>query len=296
MDSATYTQKTRPFLKWAGGKTQLLDEIDARLPKEEIESGQIDTYIEPFVGGGALFFYITQNCPQFKRFFLFDINQDLVNCYNAIKRNISSIITELHKLENRYLKSNEITRHNMFYRIRDEFNQDRLPAKLIFLNKTCYNGLYRVNRNNEFNVPFGHYINPAICDEENLHAVSAILQNTEIISADFEESEKYTNKHCFIYLDPPYRPISRTASFTSYTKGNFTDNDQIRLAKFCERINQKGSKFLLSNSDPKNEDPNDCFFEKKFSEFKIERIKASRAINCIATKRGAINELLVMNY
>jgi len=290
------TKKAKPFLKWAGGKTQLLDEIDIRLPKKEIESGHIDTYIEPFVGGGALFFHIAQKYPQFQRFFLFDINHDLVNCYNAIKRNVASIIADLHKLENRYLRSNEKARHDMFYRIRDEFNIDRLPAKLIFLNKTCFNGLFRVNKNNEFNVPFGGYKNPTICDEENLYAVSAIVQNAEIISADFEKSEQYTNKHCFVYLDPPYRPISRTSSFTSYAKGDFAESDQIRLAGYCKRIHKRGVKFLLSNSDPKNENPTDLFFEKHYGEFKIERAKASRAINCVGAKRGAVNELLVTNY
>jgi DNA adenine methylase len=296
IEFGTGIQKARPFLKWAGGKTQLLDEIDSRLPKEEIKSGLIDTYIEPFVGGGALFFHVVQKYSQFQRFLLFDINQDLVNCYNAIKDDVYSVVSELKRLERRYLRSNEIARKVMFYRLRDEFNLDRSPAKMIFLNKTCYNGLYRVNRNNEFNVPFGSYKNPTICDEENLVAVSTVLKNTDIISADFEESERHINEHCFVYLDPPYRPISSTASFTSYARGDFSETDQIRLADFCKRIKQKGAKFLLSNSDPKNEDPNDCFFEKHFSEFRIERVKASRAINCIAEKRGAINEILVTNH
>jgi DNA adenine methylase len=296
IESGVETQKARPFVKWAGGKTQLLDEIDARLPKEEIESGLINTYIEPFVGGGALFFHIAQKYTQFQRFLLFDINQDLVNCYNAIKDDFASITADLQKLQDHYLRANETARRELFYRIRNEFNHDRSPAKMIFLNKTCYNGLYRVNRNNEFNVPFGGYKNPTICDEENLKATSIVLQNAEIIAADFEESEKYINKHSFVYLDPPYRPISPTASFTSYAKGDFSEEDQIRLAKFCERIKQKGTKFLLSNSDPKNGNSKDQFFKDQYKNFKTERVKAIRAINCQGTGRGMISELLILNY
>jgi DNA adenine methylase len=291
IESGVETQKARPFLKWAGGKTQLLDEIDIRLPNKEIESGQIDTYVEPFVGGGALFFHITQKYPQFQRFLLFDVNQDLVNCYNAIKDDVVSVVAELQKLEKRYLRANETAHRDMFYHIRDEFNKDRSPAKLIFLNKTCYNGLYRVNRNNEFNVPFGGYKNPTICDEENLGAASTVLQNAEVIAADFEESEQYINKHCFVYLDPPYRPISPTASFTSYAKGNFSEADQIRLSEFCRLVNENGAKFLLSNSCP-----NDNFFRRMYRGFNIEKVKAVRAINCIGNGRGEIDELIITNY
>jgi DNA adenine methylase len=286
----------KPFLKWAGGKTQLLDEIDARLPRKEIESGEIDTYVEPFVGGGALFFHITQKYPKFGRFLLFDINEDVVNCYNAVKNDTDMLIGELRRLERRFLRADETARKGLFYHIRDEFNQDRSPAKLIFLNKTCYNGLYRVNRSNEFNVPFGNYKNPTICDEENLEAVSTALQSAEVITADFEESEQYINKNCFVYLDPPYRPISATASFTSYAKGDFTEEDQIRLAEFCRCIHGLGAKLLLSNSDPKNENPNDRFFEQHYKGFTIERVKAARAINCKASGRGEVDELIITNY
>lgn len=296
IESAISTQKARQFLKWAGGKTQLISEIDKRLPHKEIESGQIDTYIEPFIGGGALFFHVVKKYPQLHRFLLFDINQDLVNCYNAIKSNVDMIIAETQKLEDRYLRGDETEHKEMFYRIREEFNLDRSPAKLIFLNKTCYNGLYRVNRKNEFNVPFGGYKNPTICDEENLKAVSSVLQNAVITATDFKESEKYINKRCFVYLDPPYRPISSTASFTSYAKDDFTEEDQIELSSFCNRIKQQGAKFLLSNSDPKNEDAGDDFFERYYKRFMIKRVKANRAINCKAFGRGQINELIITNF
>jgi DNA adenine methylase len=285
----------RPFLKWAGGKSQLLDEIEQRLP-HGLSSGEISTYVEPFVGGGAVFFYIAQNYPSIKRFCLFDINQDLVNCYNAVKTGVKSVIDDLRILEGKFLARKNSSRKDFYYHIRTEFNADRSPAKLIFLNKTCYNGLYRVNRNNEFNVPFGGYENPTICDEENLEATSTILQDVEVIAADFEGSERYINKTCFVYLDPPYRPISPTASFTSYAKGDFTEEDQIRLAEFCRCIHDRGAKLLLSNSDPKNENPNDHFFERHYKGFAIERVKAARVINCKASGRGEIDELIITNY
>ncbi len=285
----------KPFLKWAGGKTQLLDEIDARLP-EGLKTGEIDTYTEPFLGGGAVFFHIAQRYPHIRRFYLMDINEDVVNCYNAVKNDPEMLIGELRRLERRYLRADETGRKALFYGIRDEFNRDRSPAKLIFLNKTCYNGLYRVNRSNEFNVPFGNYKNPTICDEENLGAVVTALQSAEVITADFEESEQYINKNCFVYLDPPYRPISATASFTSYAKGDFTEEDQVRLAKFCERIRPKGARFLLSNSDPNNEDPKDNFFGRHYRGFTIATVKATRMINCKGSLRGQINELIITNY
>jgi len=286
----------KPFLKWAGGKTQLLDEIDKRLPEDEIRSGKIDTYIEPFVGGGAIFFYIAHEYPEIKHFYLFDINGDLVNCYNAIKTNVASLIDELRNLESNFLRRNTVARKHFYYFIRKEFNSDRSVAKLIFLNKTCFNGLYRVNRKGEFNVPFGDYNNPNICNEDNLRAASEVLQKADILCSDFEESEKYITESTFVYFDPPYRPLSVTASFTSYSKEDFSQDDQTRLSCFCKKIDPNGAKFLLSNSDPKNENPNDHFFEDHYKSFYIERVKAKRAINCKAYGRGHINELLITNY
>jgi DNA adenine methylase len=285
----------KPFLKWAGGKTQLLDEIVARLP-QGLKTGEIDTYIEPFVGGGAVFFYIAQNYTNLNRFYLLDINQDLINCYNAIKTSAESIIDDLRTLERKYLAKKNSSRKNFYYHIRTEFNADRSPAKLIFLNKTCYNGLYRVNKEDQFNVPFGDYKNPTICDEDNLLNVSSILQNAEIICGDFTDSEKYIDNHTFVYFDPPYRPLSPTAGFTSYSKEDFNEKDQVRLAEFCKSIDSKGAKFLLSNSDPKNENPTDRFFEEHYEGFTIDTVKAARSINCRASGRGAIDELIIMNY
>lgn len=288
-------KSAKPFLKWAGGKTQLLDEIAARLPNG-LKTSEIDTYIEPFVGGGAVFFHIAQEYKSIKDFYLFDINEDLINCYNAIKTSAESIVNDLRTLERKYLAKRNSSRKDFYYQIRMEFNADRSPAKLIFLNKTCYNGLYRVNRKGDFNVPFGDYKNPTICDEENLRNVSTFLQKAEITCGDFTDSEKYIDNHTFVYFDPPYRPLSPTASFTSYSKDSFSEQDQIKLAKFCRQIHSKGAKFLLSNSDPKNEYPNDHFFEVNYKGFTIDTVKATRQINCKASGRGQINELIITNY
>ena len=284
----------KPFLKWAGGKTQLLDEIEQRLP-HSLSTDEIDTYVEPFVGGGAVFFRIAQNYNNIKHFYLLDINQDLINCYNEVKTNVDALIDELRSLETAFLRKRS-GRKDFYYEIRDQFNADRSPAKLIFLNKTCYNGLYRVNRKGEFNVPFGDYKNPTVCDEANLRNASEVLQRSEIICDDFTESEPYIDKNTFVYFDPPYRPLSQTASFTSYSKDSFSEKDQIKLAEFCKQIHLKGAKFLLSNSDPKNEYPNDTFFDDHYKDFTIETVKAARTINCKASGRGQINELLITNY
>jgi len=287
--------KAKPFLKWAGGKGQLLAEIESRLP-QGIKTGEIDTYIEPFVGGGAVFFYMAQRYEGIKSFYLFDVNNDLVNCYNTIKNDVESLIDELRELEGKFHPLEKLERKDFYYRIRDEFNSDRHIAKLIFLNKTCFNGLYRVNRKNEFNVPSGDYKNPKICDAENLRNISQILQKAEIICADFEKCDKYIDDKTFVYFDPPYRPLSPTASFTSYSKDDFNEIAQKRLSQFCRHINAKDAKFLLSNSDPKNEDPNDHFFEDHYKDFTIDRVKANRMINCKASRRGQINEILIVNY
>ena len=298
-------EKAKPFLKWAGGKGQLLAEIEKRLPIE-IRNGQINTYVEPFVGGGAVFFHIAQNYTRIRRFFLFDINEDLVNCYKAVKENVVPLIAELRSLQNEFSRLTTANQKDFYIETRKQFNHDKLSgfgintaAKLIFLNKTCYNGLYRVNSKNEFNVPFGGYENPRICDPGNLLAASAVLQKAEIICGDFETSSKYIKKKTFVYCDPPYRPLSPTASFTGYSKDSFFEQDQIRLAKFCGNVHAKGARLLLSNSDPKNEDPKDTFFQSHYPQevgFWIDTVRANRAINCKATRRGKINELLVVNY
>jgi len=302
MRATLFRTKAKPFLKWAGGKGQLLAEIDKRLPTE-LRNGQIDTYVEPFVGGGAVFFHVAQNYNKIKLFYLLDINEDLVNCYNIIKKDVACLVHELLSLQDQFSEIKRSERKRFFLDIRKKFNNEKLTqfniktaAKLIFLNKTCFNGLYRVNRKGEFNVPFGYYENPRICAANNLRIASQVLQKAQIIHSDFQDSKNYINNHTFVYLDPPYRPLSPTAGFTSYSKEDFDENAQIRLAEFCKEINSRGAKFLLSNSDPKNENPEDHFFEDEYKGFIIERVKATRAINCKATGRGEINELLITNY
>ena len=300
------TKLAKPFLKWAGGKGQLIDEIDLRLPQELIE-GEIKAYIEPFIGGGAVFFHIAQKYPDIDNYILIDVNKDLVNCYKAIQHRAEEVIGELKLFEKLYFSHRtEEKKKELFLEIRKSFNHEKdksyssqTAAKLIFLNKTCFNGLYRVNQKGEFNVPFGKYEKPAICPKDNLIRVSDLLQNATLLCGDFSLCREYVDRHSFIYFDPPYRPISKTASFTSYAKNSFSDEDQIRLADFCKWLTKKHIKFLLSNSDPKNENPKDSFFETHYPEpegFIIDRVKASRAINCKGEKRGQINEILAMNY
>lgn len=295
-------KKVKPFLKWAGGKGQLIPEIDSRLPKDLLY-GNIKRYIEPFIGGGAIFFHLAQKYECVEEYFINDTNRDLVNCYITIKNCVEDLVEYLGDLQSRYYEKSQEEQKKFFYEIREKFNETKnaeasvaVTAMLLFLNRTCFNGLYRVNRKGKYNVPFGKYRNPTICNSENLRGVSALLQNATILCGDFEECSHFINSETFVYFDPPYRPISKTASFTSYSKDDFTENDQFRLARFCKTINEIGAKFLLSNSDPKNENPEDNFFEANFSNFIIERVKASRAINCKGKKRGKINEIIVTNY
>lgn len=307
MDKATQPQ-ARPFLKWAGGKSQLIQQIIPYLP-QSLVNGEIETYIEPFIGGGAVFFEIIQNYPV-KNLIIADINPKITLAYRVIQTNVSELIPVLTSLENQYLQACESKREKMFYQIRQVFNQSQVRinydqvsyleiqhiAQLIFLNRTCFNGLFRVNQKGEFNVPFGRYVRPRICQPENLQRVAALLASAEIINGDFELIRPYVNAQTLIYFDPPYRPISKTASFNAYAQTNFTDQEQIRLATFWRELNQRGAKLLLSNSDPHNENPDDHFFEALYDSFDIYRLQAKRAINSNPHKRGPISELLILNY
>ncbi len=299
----------RPFLKWAGGKTQLLDELYKRLPLSLIESGEIERYVEPFVGGGAFFFFLKRNF-KIKEAYLLDINKELMIGYKVVQRNVDELIRELSIMQEMYVKLSEEGRKDFYYKIRDEYNRQKegfdyfnynfdwikRAAYLIFLNKTCFNGLYRLNRKGEFNVPFGKYKNPVICDADNLIEVNRALRDTEIICADFEESKKYIRQNTLVYLDPPYRPLNNTSNFTSYNEEGFDDYDQIRLANFFKEMDNIGAFLMLSNSDPKNENQEDDFFDRLYEGFVIERVKAKRCINSNADKRGDINELIIRNY
>ena len=299
-----YTE-CRPVLKWAGGKGQLLEQIEQKLPLK-LKMNGIKRYIEPFVGGGAVFFDI-YNRYNIQEAFLFDINPELVILYNVIKRDVENLITELTKIQTEYKHTDDTKAY--YYARRDEYNDFdkdvdanmyrssfvRRAALTIFLNRTCFNGLFRVNSKNKFNVPMGKYTNPRILDEENLRNVSEALQIATIMQADFGATSDYVKADTFIYYDPPYRPIRETSSFNSYAVGDFDDEEQKRLKSVFDACNQMGALQMLSNSDPTNyiDDP---FFDDLYKDYKINRILAKRLINSKADGRDAIRELLITNY
>ena len=296
-------QRIKPFVKWAGGKSGLLNQIDNYLPKE-LKNGKIDCYIEPFVGGGAVLIDILQRF-EVKKVYAFDINQELINAYQVIKNDVDELVTILNILQKEYLKLDSESRKEYYYNERKKYNSYRLSeneisvfkaAEFIFLNKTCFNGLYRVNKDGDFNVPMGAYKNPTICDENNLKALSKLIQNVEFECVDYTEALKYSNENTFVYFDPPYRPLNLTSGFTSYTKDDFDDEDQKKLANFYKELNKTEAKLMLSNSNPKNIDANDTFFDEIYNGFNINEVYANRCINSKATKRGAISELLITNY
>lgn len=290
----------KPFLKWAGGKTQLLADIDKRLSK----LSSFDKYAEPFVGGGAVLFHVLANYPV-KQAYISDINANLINTYIIVKTQVEKLIKILLLIEQEFLNKNEVQRKVYYYQKREKFNSLEVSQQtqkiekaslFIFLNHTCFNGLYRVNRKGEFNVPMGAYRNPLICDADNLRRVSKLLQKVEIICADYKEAINFIDKNTMVYFDPPYRPLTQTASFTSYTKEEFDDDAQIELAHYVGKVHSRHAKILLSNSDPQNVNPKDSFFDKLYSEFNIERVLATRMINCKHSARGKIKELLIANF
>lgn len=292
----------KPFLKWAGGKGQLIDAISAHLPNMD----NIDTYVEPFIGSGAVMFWLVSNYPNIRQVVINDLNSELVNLYQIIKYDVEGLITELKALDSEYkARPTQEERSEYYYQIRVEYNARdlaskernvRLAALFIFLNRTCFNGLYRVNGKNLFNVPFGKYANPKICDEDNLRNDSALLQKVEILNGDYAETLQYLSERSFYYLDPPYKPISETSSFNSYSAMSFDDEQQIRLKGFCDAINAHNGKFMLSNSDPKSVDDTNTFFDDLYRDYKINRVLAKRNINAKGNKRGEINELLITNF
>ncbi len=295
-----YKINAHPFLKWAGGKSQLINKITDLIPKGILNSNF--TYIEPFVGGGAILFWILRNYPD-RKIVINDINADLMNVYRVIQTKPKALIKILNELEQKYYSAErfEEKKRKNYYKNRDLFNErtsDNISqaALLIFLNKTCFNGLYRVNRNNQFNVPIGNYKRPKICNAENILSVSEALKNVKILNGDFENTFSYANNNTFFYLDPPYKPLSNTSNFNTYSKDNFDDNEQIRLRDFCVRLSQAGYTWILSNSDVKLENNNSSFFDEIYSEFKIIRVTAKRIISANPSKRGQLKELIITNY
>ena len=291
----------KPFIKWVGGKSQLIEQLDAQLPAD-FDSLEDVTYIEPFVGGGAMLFYMLQHYPNINHAIINDINPDLTTCYRTVRDNPKELIASLQDIENTYLSLNtEEARKEFFMVVRNRYNEKNLDpientTKFFFLNKTCFNGLYRVNKKGLFNVPFGRYSNPTICNPETILKDSELLQRVEILNGDFEETFKYAQGNTLFYFDPPYRPLSDTSSFNNYAKEAFNDDAQIRLKKYCDRINDAGFKFMLSNSDCKSVNGEDNFFDVLYAAYQIERVLASRSINSNPNKRGELTEILVRNY
>lgn len=270
----------KPFVKWAGGKGQLLPHYKIFFPRS------FNNYIEPFVGGGAVFFYLFNN----KRFVfdkektLIDFNPELINCYEVIKNKVEDLIATLGN--GKYTNEKIV-----YYKIRAEKPKDAVEraARILYLNKTCYNGLYRVNGKGEFNVPFGGYKNPTICNLKNLRFVSKILKKVKLLCDDFEMCLNFGKDGDFIYLDPPYQPLSKTSAFTSYTFNSFSEKDQKRLSKVFIELDRKGCKVMLSNSDTP-------LIKKLYKNYRIETVYAKRAINSKSSGRGKIPELIVLNF
>lgn len=292
----------KPFLKWAGGKGQLIEAITAYLPNMD----NVDTYVEPFIGSGTVMFWLVSHYPNIRQIVINDLNTELVNLYQSIKFDVEGLITELKSLDAEYKgRKTQEQRSEYYYQVRIEYNSRdlvsrerniRLAALFIFLNRTCFNGLYRVNGKNLFNVPFGKYVNPKICDEENLRNNNQLLQKVEILNGDYSATLDYLSDRTFYYLDPPYKPISKTSCFNSYSSISFDDKQQIRLKGFCDTINEHNGKLMLSNSDPKSVDETNTFFDDLYGAYNIHRVLAKRNINAKGDKRGKINELLITNY
>ena len=296
--------QAKPFLKWAGGKGQLLSQLEQHLPQDL--KGQEFTYIEPFVGGGAMFFYMLQRFPNIKRAIINDVNSYLITAYQVIKNSPDDLIERLADLEEKYFSLvEEVEKKNFYLQARDIFNNEKLDdidrsKYLIFLNRTCFNGLYRVNAKGKFNVPFGRHLHPTICNAEVIKADSQVLNRVDvkILNDDFESTQNYvSNGYNFFYFDPPYRPLNATSSFNSYSKDDFNDDEQIRLRDYCAFLNENPNvKWMLSNADCSAKNPDDTFFEKIYAGFSINRVYASRAINANPSKRGKLTELLIKNY
>ncbi|MCQ2242952.1 MAG: DNA adenine methylase [Bacteroidaceae bacterium] len=293
--------KAKPFIKWVGGKTQLIEQLDAQLPADFGNWDNV-TYIEPFVGGGAMLFYMLQRYPNIKHAVINDVNPDLTTCYRTVRDNPEELIASLQDIQNVYnALETEAARKEFFLAVRDRYNEKNLEpientTKFFFLNRTCFNGLYRVNKRGLFNVPFGKYTNPQICDPATIRKDSEILQRVEILTGDFELTFPHANGNTLFYFDPPYRPLSNTSSFNDYSKEAFNDDAQIRLKEYCDRVNEAGFHFMLSNSDSRGKNVEDDFFDVLYGAYQIERVWASRNINSNASKRGKLTEILVHNY
>ena len=269
--------ETYPIVKWVGGKRQLMFELIKNMPKS------YNRYFEPFIGGGALFFEL-----QPEQAYISDMNEELINLYSVVRDNVYELIKDLSKHEvskEYFLEIRNIDRTEQY----TELSDVERASRFIYLNRTCFNGMYRVNSQGQFNVPFGHYKNPRIIDENNLLNCSELLKKTEIKCADFSEILTKVKKGDWVYFDPPYVPFNDTSSFTSYTKDGFDINMQFKLRDVCDELDNKGVKFMLSNSDTK-------LVNELYVNYEIKKVFASRQINANADGRGKITEVLVRNY
>jgi DNA adenine methylase len=289
----------KPFIKWAGGKSQLLPEIRKKYPQT------IKSYCEPFVGGGAVLLDVLANF-QPEEVLINDINAELVNTYRQVRDNADCLISQLATLQDIFWAADIDKRKEIYLEKRTRFNNIKIDndaqtvtekaVLFIFLNKSCFNGLYRVNRKGLFNVPIGSYKKPPICDEDNIRLISDLLSGVEIKCGNYSDCAYFIKENTFVYIDPPYRPLTETASFTSYSENEFGDNEQIELREFIDKLVAKGAKVVASNSDPKNVDETDNFFDDLYNRYIIERVLAKRMINSKSNGRGSINELLICNF
>lgn len=288
--------KGKPFIKWVGGKGQLLSQMDALLPSSFSSIPNV-TYIEPFVGGGAMLFHMLQTHSNITRAVINDINSDLTTCYKVVRDHPQELVDSLAHLQAEFSNlHSEMERKAFYLRQRQRFNTKNLnpienTTLFFFLNRTCFNGLYRVNKSGLFNVPFGKFETPTICDADTIFADSEILRTVEIMTGDYQQTLQTAHGNTFFYFDPPYRPLNATSSFNDYTKETFNDLAQRRLKEFCDQVEAAGYKFMLSNSDCK-----DGFFDNLYEGYDIQRVWASRSINANPNKRGKLTELVIRNY
>lgn len=269
-----------PVLKWVGGKRQLLDTFQPLLP------AKITTYCEPFVGGGALLFHL-----QPRTAYINDVNPELMRVYTVIKNDVDELINELMKFENTFEQFQTVRNWDRDEQYYATLSDVQKAARVLYLNKTCYNGLYRVNNAGEFNSPFGHYRNPNIVNAPVLRAVSAYFNSVDVHMSIMDYATVLSNipKNTFVYLDPPYDPVSETSNFTGYIRGGFSRSEQIRLRECCDDLTARGIKFMLSNSATE-------FIMEQYSAYNITIVKAKRAVNSVASKRGDVDEVVVRNY
>ena len=292
-------------IKWAGGKSKLAPVIEEQI-LQNLTMESIDTYVEPFLGGGSFFFYMTQKY-NFKNIIISDINAELINLYKVIQQQPKSLIDGAQKIQDTYNDLNNLEQKaDFFYDIRTKYNNSIISDKqlqlditqavyFLFLNKVGFNGLYRVNSKGLYNVPFGKREKAVLFKESNILGVSELLKDVQILNCDYDETIEFASKNSLFYFDAPYRPLSDSSSFTSYAKSDFNDDSQVKLAEYCQTIHKLGAKFALSNSDPKNHDLEDNFFDDLYSGFTINRIYARRMIGAKTVSRGKVSEILVTN-